>query len=70
MKIILPLQDYFHKVYLMGSVFLDGVAQLVEHRTHKPGVVGSIPTSVTGNKSASMRVDISNLHGCFIASRC
>ena len=25
----------------------DGVAQLVEHGTHKPGVVGSIPTSVT-----------------------
>ena len=30
------------------SVYV-GVAQLVEHRTHKPGVVGSIPTSDTLN---------------------
>ena len=29
-----------------GVIFV-GVAQLVEHRTHKPGVVGSIPTSDT-----------------------
>lgn len=28
----------------------DGVAQLVEHRTHKPKVVGSIPTLVTRRK--------------------
>ena len=31
----------------------DGVAQLVEHGTHKPGVVGSIPTSVTRSVKGS-----------------
>ena len=30
-----------------SSLLFVGVAQLVEHRTHKPGVVGSIPTSDT-----------------------
>ncbi len=34
-----------------------GVAQLVEHRTHKPGVVGSIPTSDTcdGSTQTALR---------------
>jgi len=30
-------------LWYVGVVFV-GVAQLVEHRTHKPGVVGSSPT--------------------------
>ena len=36
--------------YIFNPVRLVGVAQLVEHRTHKPGVVGSIPTSDTSQK--------------------
>ena len=31
--------------------FNGGVAQLVEHRTHKPGVGGSIPPPATKNQS-------------------
>ena len=49
---------------LLGGVTIDkkqssllyvGVAQLVEHRTHKPGVVGSIPTPDTMNNMKKLQ---------------